>query len=54
MSIMEKNRESPEINHTPTANWSTTKKPRIYNGGKTVSSTRGVGKAGQIHINRLN
>ena len=28
-----------------------TKKARLYNGEKTVSSTNGVGKAGQLHVN---
>jgi len=26
-----------------------TKKPRIYNGEKTVSSVNGAGKTGQLH-----
>ena len=27
-----------------------TKEARLYNGGRTVSSTNGVGKTGQLHV----
>ena len=27
-----------------------TKEARLYNGGKTVSSTNGAGKTGQLHV----
>ena len=43
--------ESPEIN-PHTYSQSMTKKARIYNGETTVSSTSGVGKAGQLHVNQ--
>jgi len=29
-----------------------TKKARIYNGEKTASSVSGVGKTGQLHVNK--
>ena len=29
---------------------SMTKEPRLYNGGKTVSSINGAGKTGQLHV----
>ena len=42
--------KSPEINpHIYMVNKFMTKDPRIYNGGKTVSSINGVGKTGQPH-----
>ena len=30
-----------------------TKKARLYNGGKAVSSTNGAGKPGQLHVKKL-
>ena len=33
-------------------NLSMTKETRLYTGEKTVSSTNGVGKAGQPHVNQ--
>ena len=42
--------ESPEKTHTPMVNLSTTKEGRPCNGKKTVSSTKGVWKTGQLHV----
>ena len=36
--------------HAPMVNYSMTKKARIYNREKTVSSTSGAGKTGQPYI----
>ena len=30
-------------------NWSMTKEPKVYNGGKIVSSVNGGGKTGKLH-----
>ena len=50
---MEQNRE-PEINpHTHVVNYSTTREARIYNGDKTVSSRKGVGKLACNEIGTL-
>ena len=47
--------ESSEITtHTYMANESTTKKARIHNDGKTISSTNGAGKIGQLHAKEWN
>ena len=35
-------------------NYSMTKKARIYNGEKTVSSISGTGKTRQLHVKELN
>ena len=32
---------------------SLTKEAKIYNGEKTVSSTSGAGKTGQLHVNKI-
>ena len=40
--------ESPEINHAPKVNLSTTKEARIYKGEKTASSISGTEKTGQL------
>ena len=40
--------ESPEINHAPKVNLSTTKEARIYKGEKTASSISGTGKTGKL------
>ena len=40
--------------HTPTINESTIMEAIIYKGEKIVSSTSGVGKAGQLHVNQWN
>ena len=29
-----------------------TKEARLYNGGKTISSTNGAGKSGQLHVKK--
>lgn len=39
--------QSPEINPCINVNRFMKKKPRIYNGERTVSSTNGAGKTGQ-------
>ena len=44
--------QSPEINHTPTINYSTIQEIRIHQEEKTVSSlASGVGKATHLHVN---
>ena len=42
--------ESSEINPALTDILSLTKETKIYNGEKTVSSTSGAGKTGQLHV----
>ena len=42
--------ESPEINPCTMGTLFLTKKGRILNGVKTVSSINGAGKTGQIHV----
>ena len=42
--------ESPEINPQTYGHFIFEKEARIYNGEKTVSSTSGVGKTGQLHV----
>lgn len=46
--LMEHDRE-PEINNMYTIDWSLASMQRVYNGGKMVSSTNGVGKTGNAH-----
>ena len=43
-------RESPEINHAPMGTLFLTKEAKIYNGERTVPSTSGAGKTGQLHV----
>ena len=40
--------------HAPMDTLSLTKEEKIYNGGKTVSSTSGAGKTDQLHIKECN
>ena len=46
---MEQNRKFGE-KFTPMETLSLTKESKIYNGEKTVTSTSGAGKTGQLHV----
>ena len=45
-----KNTEIPEINLCTHGHLIFDKEAKIYNGEKTVSSTSGAGKTGQLHV----
>ena len=47
---MEQNRKFRDKIHIPMDTLSLTKEAKIYNGEKTVSSTSGVGKNGQLCV----
>ena len=46
--------ESPELNPHPMDTLSWTKEARIYNGGKTISSTSSAAKTGQLCVKERN